>query len=315
MSVPAATARRQYLAYGTAIVLVIAACFGARLLTGEDNRPAARAVPPASPTVTVTQYSDVLASADAAIGTDFRRLDTTSAKTLASAVPIAAQTMYAQAQALRAVHPPAAAAAPHQDLIAQLSGFSDMIQRLGTDQATPVCPAADTSQYDALLRSGFAQRIRADVQALARANKAFVFGTFLPPAPALPTARPATGAYIRTPARHGSGILKITNGGAEDTAVSLVPDSGGPLLTVYVRGGTDVTVPDVATGTYRIYYQSGRDWNPRRTGFMTDCAFSRFDETYAFRAYPVINTWEISMTPVAGGNASTSEVDPESFPG
>ena len=84
---------------------------------------------------------------------------------------------------------------------------------------------------------------------------------------------------------------------------------------MYVRGGSDATVRNVGTGTYRIYYQSGTDWNPDRAGFMTGCAFSRFDETYRFQAYPVINTWRVSMTPVDGGTAATSTVAPGSFPG
>ena len=69
-----------------------------------------------------------------------------------------------------------------------------------------------------------------------------------------------------------------------------------------------------AAGTYFVYYASGKDWNPARKGFMSDCAFNRFDDTFLFRARPLIDTWEITMTPVAGGNASTSNVDPNAFP-
>jgi hypothetical protein len=70
----------------------------------------------------------------------------------------------------------------------------------------------------------------------------------------------------------------------------------------------------VAAGTYRIYYATGAEWNPQRKGFRKDCAFSRFDDAFPFRAAPAISTWEITMTAVAGGNASTSDVDPGSFP-
>jgi hypothetical protein len=312
------SARRQLIAYGAAIVLVVGACFGARFLTGRDHPKASASKIPSS-TATTAQYSDLLAEADSAIGTDFRRLDTTNAQTLASAVPIAAQTMYAQAQRLGGVKAPPAAAAAHADLLTELTGFSDMIQRLGSDdaeQATPACPAAATSSYGSLLTSSFADHIRTDAKALVKANPAFVFGNFLPPAPALPSSRPATGALIKSPSKHGSGQLKIKNGG-DDTAVSLVPSSGSttPLLTVYVRGGANYTIGNVGTGTYKIFYAAGTDWNPERKGFMTDCTFSKFDDTFRFRAYPVIDTWEITMTPVAGGNASTSDVDPGTFPG
>jgi hypothetical protein len=98
--------------------------------------------------------------------------------------------------------------------------------------------------------------------------------------------------------------------------VSLVPAGGGsaPLFTVYVRGKSDYTVAGVAAGTYRIYYATGANWNPERKGFLNDCAFNRFDDTFPFRSPPAISTWEITMTPVTGGNASTSKVDPGAFP-
>jgi hypothetical protein len=307
--------RKQFIAYGTAIVLVVGCCFGARFITRQDNGgDAAAGTPTPSALVSAAQYSDLLAQADSAIGTDFRRLDTTSAKTLAGTIPVAAQSMYAQAERLRAVRPPTAAAT-HRDLVTQLSGFSNMIQRLGTDQQQPTCPAAATTQYGSLLASSFADGIRADATALARADPTFVFGKFLPPVPPVPSSRPATGTLVTAPAQHGSGQLKIKNGGG-DTAISLVPTTGTktPLLTVFVRAGSDYTVDRVGTGTYEIYYASGRNWNPERKGFTEDCTFSRFDETFAFRAYPVIDTWSITMTAAAGGTATVSNVDPDDFP-
>jgi hypothetical protein len=310
------TPRAQLIAYGTAIVLVVGGCFGALYLRGRDDPPAAASRHPTTPSgpVTTVRYSDALAVADSAIGTDFRRLDTTSAKTLAGTIPVAAQSMYAQAERLRAVRPPTAAAT-HRDLVTQLSGFSNMIQRLGTDQQQPTCPAAATTQYGSLLASSFADGIRADATALARADPTFVFGKFLPPVPPVPSSRPATGTLVTAPAQHGSGQLKIKNGGG-DTAISLVPTTGTktPLLTVFVRAGSDYTVDRVGTGTYEIYYASGRNWNPERKGFTEDCTFSRFDETFAFRAYPVIDTWSITMTAAAGGTATVSNVDPDDFP-
>jgi hypothetical protein len=305
--------RAQFIAYGTAIVLVLGCCFGVRYVTRQDkagDADAARISTAPTAVVTAAQYSDLLAEADSAIGTDFRRLDTTSAKTLAGAIPVAAQSMYAQAQRLRAVTPPEAAAT-HHDLVTQLSGFSDMIQRLGSDRQQPTCPAAATTQYGSLLVSAFAAGIRADARALAKADPAFVFGKFLPPVPPVPSARPATGALITSPSRHGSGQLKIRNEG-DDTAVTLVPTgTKTPLLTVFVRAGSDHTVERVATGTYEIYYATGHTWNPDTEGFMNDCAFNRFDETFSFRASPVIDTWAITMTASTGpGN-----VDPDDFPG
>jgi hypothetical protein len=317
------TPRQLYLAYGLAILLIIGGCAGVRLLTRSDrdarsaapSSSAASTAPVGATTLTNLQYSDLLAEADSAIGTDFRRLETDDPRTLATVGPQTAQTLYLQVGKLRAARPPAAAAAVHAQLTTALAGLGDMIQRIGTDDAGPSCPAAAETPYASLLLSDWAARVRTGSGALARIDPAFTFGKFLPPAPDVPVSRPATGTFVTAPTRRGSGELKIRNGGG-DTAVSLVPAGGGTtqLFTVYVRGRSDYTVAGVAAGTYRVFYATGANWNPQRKGFMNDCAFNRFDDTFPFRAAPAISTWEITMTPVAGGNASTSKVDPGAFP-
>jgi hypothetical protein len=315
-----ATVRQQYVAYGTAIVLVVGGCIGVRFITAGDSKATGptqivASVPSPAGEITAGRYSDLLAEADSAIGTDFRRIDTDDPQTLATAAPQTAQTLYAEVEKLRAVTPPPSAAAVHAQLVEALAGMGDMIQRLGTDQEERSCPAAQASPYESLLVSGWANRIRADAGALAKIDRAFVFGKFLPPAPETSASRPKNGSFVKAPSRRGTGQLKIKNGGG-DTIVSLVPVTGDktPLLTVYVRAGSDDTIDGVAAGTYFIYYATGDDWNPARQGFMTDCAFSKFDDTFPFRARPLIDTWEITMTPVTGGNASTSDVDPNAFP-
>jgi hypothetical protein len=313
------SARQQYIAYGSAIVLVVGGCIGIRLLTGGDRKAPGPAqvvasVPAPTGEITAARYAGVLAEADSAIGTDFRRIDTDDPQTRAAAAPQTAQTIYAEVQKLRAVVPPRSAAAVHEQLVQALAGMGDMIQRLGTDDETS-CPAAEASPYESLLVSGWADQIRRDARALARVNPTFVFGKFLPPSPDAPASRPKNGSFVKAPARRGTGQLKIKNGGT-DTIVSLVPVGGDktPLFTLYVRAASNDTVDGVAAGTYFIYYATGEDWNPARQGFMTDCAFSRFDDTFEFRARPLIDTWQITMTPVAGGNAATSAVDPNAFP-
>jgi hypothetical protein len=171
--------------------------------------------------------------------------------------------------------------------------------------------------YGSVLSSIAADHVRRESRALATADPRFVFGKFLPAAPAPPAAgQPATGTVIKTAAARGRGELKITNTGA-DTVISLVLTTGKPAaaLTVYVRGSESWTVTGVPAGKYWIYYASGDEWSPVRKGFLSGCEFGRFDDAYAFRAYPVIDTWRITMTPTTGGNAPTSSVDPEAFPG
>ena len=86
-------------------------------------------------------------------------------------------------------------------------------------------------------------------------------------------------------------------------------------ITVYVRARGKFTVTGVRDGTYQIYMSSGVDWDSRAKRYTRNCGFSRFDDSFKFnttsRQYTI---WEITLTPVAGGNASTSGVEPENFP-
>jgi hypothetical protein len=200
-------------------------------------------------------------------------------------------------------------------LTQELASLGEMVSGVGTAADKPDCPAAATTPFGTLLASGWAGRIHQDSLALAKADPTFVFGRFLPAAPKVITTRPANGSFIKKATKHGIGKLKIKNGGG-DTTISLVPAKGKktPVFTVYVRAKKSYTVTRVSAGTYLIYYASGAGWNPSRKGFTSTCEFSKFDDTFLFSGYPIIDTWQITMTPVLGGNASTSDVDPNAFP-
>jgi hypothetical protein len=314
------TVKQQFLAYGAAVALVAGCCTGAGILTFRDRGKTSASpakivgtVPSRAATqVTAAQYAVLLAAADSAIGADFRRLNTNHPE---SAAPQAARTIDEQVATLRAVEPPSVAAAAHAQLTQELAGLGEMVSGIGTDQDKPACPAAATTPYGSLLASGWAGRIHQEALALAKADPTFVFGTFLPAPPKVVTTRPANGSFVKKAGKHGIGKLKIKNGGS-DTTISLVPAKGKktPVFTVYVRAKSSYTVTRVSAGTYTIYYASGTGWNPARKGFTSKCAFSKFDDTFLFSGYPIIDTWQITMTPVIGGNASTSDVDPSAFP-
>jgi hypothetical protein len=314
------TVKQQFLVYGAAVVLVAGCCVGAGILTFRDRgKPSASparivATAPSRPAtqVTAAEYAGVLAAADSAIGADFRRLNANHPE---SAAPRVSRTIDEQVAKLRAVLPPTSAATAHAQLTQELEGLSEMVSGIGTDQDKPACPAAATTPYLSLLASAPAGRIHQQALALAKADPTFVFGTFLPAAPKVVTTRPANGSFVKKAGKHGIGKLKIKNGGS-DTTISLVPAKGRktPVFTVYVRARSSYTVTRVSAGTYSIYYASGTGWNPARKGFTGRCAFSKFDDTFRFSGYPIIDTWQITMTPVLGGNASTSDIDPSEFP-
>jgi hypothetical protein len=117
--------------------------------------------------------------------------------------------------------------------------------------------------------------------------------------------------------RSGQGQLKIENGGSSDAVINLVLGSAKtPTVSVYVRAKGKHTVSSIKDGTYRIYMTGGKDWDGRAKAFSRNCNFQRFEDTFKFTTTSSQYTiWTITLTPVAGGNARTSEVDPNSFPG
>jgi hypothetical protein len=318
--------KRNAVIGGSLVVLLALGCCGiVRVFSGDDddspqagNRNGVAATagstgPRSTTPLAPEQYAQVLAASDTAIGTSFRKLATADSAAFAKAAPTAVTTIRAEADKLRAVQPPAAAAAAHGQLTLELQSLGDMVDESAS--AKQECPAA--SPWATVLQSGWADGIREDAKKLAAADPAFKFGTFLPAAPKESKRRLKNGSFITRTSTGGSGHLKIKNG-ADDTTVSLVPAKGKkpkPILTVYVRGGATFTAKGVRDGTYRVYTASGEDWDKGKKGFTRDCSFSKFDDTFKFSTTSFsASIWTITLTPVIGGNASTSDVDPKSFP-
>lgn len=313
--------RRNSIIGGSLAVLLALGCCGiVRVFTGgDDDTPAAgkrngvgTTVAPSTGPLTPEQYGQILASSDAAIGTSFKKLNTSDSAAFAKAAPAVVSTIRAEAGKLRAATPPAGAASAHGQLTLELESLGDMVDESAS--AKQDCPAA--SPWATVLQSGWADGIREDAKKLAAADPSFKFGSFLPAAPKEGKRRLKTGTFLKR-ASGGSGHLKIKNG-ADDTTISLVPTKGKkpkPVLTVYVRGGGTFTAKGVKDGTYRVYTASGEDWDKGKKGFTRDCAFSKFDDTFKFTTTSFsASIWTITLTPVVGGNASTSDVDPKSFP-
>ena len=312
--------RNQIIGMALAAVLAVG-CFGVvRAFAGDDDTPQAGkrndAITSRTTTagpVTKEQYAQLLAASDSAIKAQFGKLNTADSAAFAKAAPGAAATMRAEADKLRATKPPAGAELLHPQLTQELESLGDMVEETaGTKQE---CPAA--SPYTSVLKSGWADGLRDDAKKLAAADPAYKFGTFLPAAPKDQNRRLKNGTFLKRSGTGGLGHLKIVNG-ADDTTISLVPTKGKkpkPVFTVYVRGGGSFTVKGIRDGTYRVYTASGEDWNKAGKGFTRDCAFSKFDDTFKFTTTSVSSSiWTITLTPVIGGNASTSDVDPNAFP-
>ncbi|MGA5302275.1 hypothetical protein ACPCHT_20270 [Nucisporomicrobium flavum] len=313
--------RNQIIGIALAAVLIVGCCGAIRLVTsGDDDTPqadprriTATTGATTSGPVTKEQYAQLLAGSDNAIKATFVKLNTSDDAAFAKAAPAAAGTIRAEAQKLRATTPPPGAEAAHAQLALELQSLGDMVEE--TASAKQDCPAA--SPYTSVLQSGWADNLRADARKLASADPAYKFGTFLPAAPKEQNRRLKTGTFIKRTSTGGLGHLKIKNG-ADDTTISLVPAKGKkpkPIFTVYVRGGGSFTAKGIRDGTYRIYSASGEDWDKAGKGFTRDCAFSKFDDTFKFTTTSYSSSiWTITLTPIIGGNASTSDVDPNNFP-
>jgi hypothetical protein len=167
------------------------------------------------------------------------------------------------------------------------------------------------------LRSAFSQLTSAS----ASRSRTYQVGAFLPAETADTDRRRSNGETVVRSIKGGLGELTIENGGSEDAAVTLTGDETNlPVLTMYVRSGESFTAKEIPDGAYQIYITSGRDWDENARLFTRECQFYKFDEPAGFTTTSDTTgysstAYKITLTPVPGGDASVSPVDPESFPG
>jgi hypothetical protein len=234
-----------------------------------------------------------------------------TAESAATALATATETASAD---LSGVTPPEAAADAHQEFITALDGLAAAATETASAASDrDVC--AGSSATALLSRDDAIDDVQAAAQSLAAVDPAYTVGSFLPKETKDGNRRMKNGGYVKR-TRGGSGQLKINNGGAGDQVISVVKvGSKKPAITVYVRGKGKHTVTGVRDGTYRVYMTGGADWDAKLKRFTRNCGFSQFDDTFKFtttsRQYTI---WEVTLTPVVGGNASTTGVDPDAFP-
>lgn len=238
----------------------------------------------------------------------------TSPRAVSSAADALAQTVSAQTSALSALTAPDSVSSAHRDLVSALSALeSDLSEVSSAADSRSVCTGGSASA--ALSRAGGATDLRSAITALGAADPAakYRFGSFLPAATKDQNRRKANGSYL-TRTTGGSGELKVDNGNNVDTVINLVKvGSKKPAVSVYIRGQKKVTTGRIKDGTYQVFMSSGADWDGKR--FTRNCQFSKFDSSFKFtttsRQYTI---WELSLKVRLGGNASSSDVDSDSFP-
>jgi hypothetical protein len=92
-------------------------------------------------------------------------------------------------------------------------------------------------------------------------------------------ARPLSGTELVPPQRTGRGTLVLQNAGLRDTVVGLW-SAARFERAFYVRGGEQLTVLDIAPGTYGIRLMTGRQWTIDR--FAADVSYEEVIDPATF---------------------------------
>jgi hypothetical protein len=279
--------------------------------TAGQPTEAATSTPPLDPAAFQSSLDEADKQLAAAVG---KLRQATTPRAVSSAADALAEVVSTQASTLSGLTAPAAVSAAHGDLVSALSALeSELTSVSSSADSRSVCTGGSASA--ALSRADAATDLRSAITALAAADPAakYRFGSFLPAATKDQNRRKANGSYL-TRTTGGSGQLKVDNGNSVDTVINLVKaGSKKPAVSVYIRGKKKVTTGRIKDGTYQVYMSSGADWDGKR--FTRDCQFSKFDSSFKFtttsRQYTI---WELSLKVTLGGNATSSEVDPDSFP-
>jgi DnaJ domain len=115
--------------------------------------------------------------------------------------------------------------------------------------------------------------------------------------------RLTSGTELLPPLRSGGGSLVVTNTSGRDAVVALATEAGHERA-VYVRAGEQVTLVNVATGTYRVQIMVGRDWDGDR--FHGDVGYEELEQPVQFVEHTDRDTTEytkltVSLQPVVAG--------------
>lgn len=115
----------------------------------------------------------------------------------------------------------------------------------------------------------------------------------------------------------GSGELEISNGTRYDAVAKLIRGNVA-VYSVYIRANSTYTITGVSDGYYRLMFAQGSDWDTVSQRFNKNQSYTEFDELFDFittedEYYYYPPAFEVTLNPVVGGNAETSNVNPADF--
>ncbi len=235
-------------------------------------------------------------------------------KSLRERVGKAEEKMLGAAEELAALQPPAEVRAQHDAYVTSMrdlaAGLGGATGKVGSDLCTSSAVLTDVrGALGALDEAGEtlqeAGGYPADVVSVKAAGKK--------------TRRLGNGHYLRKSGLGGRSSLQIHNGTRRDAVVNVMRGKS-KVISVYVRKKSKFKIPGMRDGTYRIYFTHGVDWDGKSRAFTRDCSFSRFQKSVKFKTtytstQILWHDWRITLHSISGGNARTSQVDPDDFPG
>jgi hypothetical protein len=285
---------------------------------GEETAPGETVAEtePAAPPLSEAAYQELLAARMEEVRDAIDRIGE-AYEGLLRRTTAAATASERAADALEAATPPDEALAAHGELVAALRTLAGNLGNTAEAiESRSLCAPRSVTARLGQLKAGDALRaVRRELEA-----HGFTIPAVLPPAKAAPDRRLETGAELLRELETGPGVLTVENGLSVDGVVALVPAKAEKaVFSFYVRSRDSYTTDDIGDGRYRVYFTAGRDWDEALGRFTRKCSFQVFDDVLEYETTNqdgtyLYQTWTLTLNPVVGGTASTSDVAPGDFP-
>lgn len=284
---------------------------GAALLLAACSGGGGTAAPSATPTAGATPFGPVLSKNIDPVNAALAQIS--GVKSLGEFDGVLSTLDTAAHEASRALNvadAPAAAAEDRHDLANALSVLQEDVANVrGAIKARDVCALSSAEA-----KLGDSQGLASVSTLLAKLSAVgYSASLSVPPLPKQQSRSLDNGTMVSKGKLRGEGVFKVDNGGKVDAVVSLVLN-GKAVHSVFVAKGQKASVEGVEDGTYDVYVSEGADWDSATKAFTQNCAFTKFEDNFPYETGSTSTSWEITLQPVADGNAKTNDVDPNSFP-
>lgn len=120
----------------------------------------------------------------------------------------------------------------------------------------------------------------------------------------------------------GFGEFKVINGTSKDAAVKLVDGNRRIAVFFYVRANSTATMYAVSDGVYKVFFQTGYDWDSVLQRFTKNKSQFAFDKDISFRTYTeerqsdVVMHYQsnsITLHKIPSGNVTMHGISEEEF--